>query len=741
MTGRNLIILLILLVVTIKGYGQQPRLLVTDARTSNPIAFAHVVFESAANQSIGAMTDINGYVDNPSREPMIIMISYVGYSPLSDTVYPGESRTILLQPVVYNIDEVVVTGQYTPQRVDKSIYKVKIIGSRQIDLKAANNLSDLMAGELNIRASHDGALGSSITLQGLGGEHIKYLIDGVPVIGRMNGNIDLTQLNLHNVEHIEVIEGPMSVIYGSNALAGVINIITRKDRPSSYSLYADSYYESVGIYNFSLEGAMKKKRWSGTLGGARNFFEGYSLADTSRTKRWKPKEQYYADGGVQYSYGELTARLTTSYFNELLLDRGNPVKPYYESAFDSYFYTNRFTTNLDLNTRLFKDRYLSVLASQAYYGRIKNTYFKDLTTLEETLIPDNEVQDTSRFNQYLMRATFSKSTEKSPFNYQLGVDLNYENGSGKRILDQKQAIGDYAAFLSVKLQPAKTILFQPGVRYSYNTKYSAPLVYSLNLKYDLFESINLRASYSKGFRAPSLKELYLEFVDVNHNVRGNENLKAENSQNINLSFGYQHVKPTYDWGFDVSVFYNDIKNSITLAAIDWEEGLYTYVNLSNMITKGYQVSFNNRIYPWLQTRFGVGTTGRNQFVDQQSDRGFTYSTDFVSSANYLWQKTGITTSVYYKYQGEYPEVFIGPNSQVLSTTMSAYHTLDITLSRGFWSNRLNAQVGAKNLFNNTNIAISGDTGGGGIHSGGGTSAPVGWGRTFTANISLALNKF
>ncbi|MDV7396233.1 TonB-dependent receptor plug domain-containing protein, partial [Arthrospira platensis SPKY1] len=91
------------------------------------------------------------------------------------------------------MDEVVVTGQYTPQPVDKSIFRVKVIGAKTIGQKASNNLGELMAGELNIRTSFDGALGSRIMLQGLGGEHIKFLIDGVPLIGRMNGNIDLGQ--------------------------------------------------------------------------------------------------------------------------------------------------------------------------------------------------------------------------------------------------------------------------------------------------------------------------------------------------------------------------------------------------------------------------------------------------------------------------------------------------------------------------------------------------------------------
>ena len=84
-------------------------------------------------------------------------------------------------------------------------------------------------------------------------------------------------------------------------------------------------------------------------------------------------------------------------------------------------------------------------------------------------------------------------------------DFNIEAGSGKRITDDKQQIGDYAAFLSVQYDPLKWMTIQPGIRYIYNTKYQAPLVYSINLKFAFLENYSIRASYSRGFRAPSLK--------------------------------------------------------------------------------------------------------------------------------------------------------------------------------------------------------------------------------------------
>lgn len=725
------------------GYGQETTLTVIDARSKDVVPFAHVVTQDQQQiEQKTFVTDLSGKVQLPVSKKIVFTVSALGFRLLTDTIEAGKPKKVFLEPSVYNMDEVVVTGQFTPQAADKSIFRVKVIGARQIDQKASNNLGDLMAGELNIRSSFDGALGSKITMQGLGGEHIKVLVDGVPIIGRMNGNIDLGQLNLYNAKQIEVIEGPMSVIYGSNALAGVINIITGENPYSQYTANASAYLETVGIYNFTADASIKKNRWVTSAAVARNFFDGFDVGgDNVRSQKWKPKRQYNADANVSYAGKDIKMRFSGAFFNEMLLNKGELLKPYYETALDSYFKTNRFTAKADGQARVFKDRYLSVLASYSFYNRIKNTYFKDLTTLQEVLTANTSDQDTTKFGQYLLRAEFSKSTQNSPFNYQLGIDLNQETGVSRRILNERQAIGDYAAFLSLKLRPSVRWMLQPGLRYGYNTKYKMPLVYSMNVKWDLNSDISARASYAKGFRAPSLKELYLEFVDVNHNIRGNELLKAEDSQNINLSFHFHKEKPTYDYGAEVNFFYNEIHNSITLLTLDSDDGLYTYINLDQFVTQGYMMMFNNRLYPWLELKLGAGQTGRKQMFQKEVDVSMIYSTDILGTVNYLWRATDLRLGLYYKYNGKYPEVFANSDGTVYRTIMSGYHTFDANLTKTFFNNSLNFQVGVKNLFDNTNVSVKGDSGGGGIHTGGGGgSSPVGWGRTFFVKVAYQFQK-
>ncbi|HEY9115355.1 MAG TPA: TonB-dependent receptor, partial [Bacteroidales bacterium] len=411
-------------------------------------------------------------------------------------------------------------------------------------------------------------------------------------------------------------------------------------------------------------------------------------------------------------------------------------------ATDVYFYTNRLTFRGEGGWNLTENMNLNVLSAYSIYNRTKNTYLKDMSNLDEILIEDDAKQDTTIFDNFLLRADVARWTKNNVFKYQLGIDFNIETGYGKRIKDDRQQIGDYAAFLSLNYAPISVLSIQPGIRYIYNTEYKAPLVYSINAKWDASEMMSIRMSLAKGFRAPSLKELYLDFVDINHNILGNENLEAETSLNINLSANYSSKSAAmYNWGVELNLFYNDIFNKIELAQINAAENYYTYINVDEFITQGYEFSFNNRIYPWLQLRLGVATTGR-KLIDTAStyQQEFIYSTDFTAQGTFWWKKPELNFAVFYKYNGAYPQTYVSGTDEVAEqVVMSAYNSLDINVSRWFWKRRLNVQVGGKNLFNNTNISTTG-TGSGGVHGGGGGSVPVNWGRTFFVHLIFNFTK-
>ncbi len=734
----SLLIGLFSLLAVASGYGQKAFIKVIDQKTNEPVPFAHVCFEGLKSGAPKySLTSLNGTVPNAMEEVSRIAVSYMGYITYNDTINPGQSIEIQLRPKVLNMDEVVITAQYTPERADKSIYKVAVINALQIEQKAATNMADLLKDQTTMRVTQDGVLGTSLRIQGMSGENVKFLQDGVPLIGRMNGNFDLNQINLYNVDHVEVIEGPMSVIYGSNALAGVVNIITKENKSSLLSASANAYTESVGVYNFDGALSVNHKKHGLSIDGGRNFFGGYSPVDTSRVQTFKPRRQYFFDGYYTFTANSLKIKVSGDYFNELLIDQGPFVDRYEETAFDNNFTTIRYSGRTDASIKLQKSHFVNLLGSWSVYTRIRETIFKDLTTLSENIVPQAWAQDTTTINNLIARGTFAKSNPAHKFNYQAGFDINAEYGSGKKISGGNKEIGDYAAFLSIKWDPWKQLSIQPGFRLIYNTNYSAPLVYALSAKWNFAEFFNLRFSYSRGFRAPSIKELYLVFVDVNHQVYGNPDLKAEKSNNFNFNLNWTVEKHKAAWSMDLNGFYNFIENVILLAQTG--NGLeYSYENVSLYKSTGIQLGCSYSVYPSFKIQLGFAETGITGSPDADSVyQPYKWSTEITVSPSYRFIRPDITLSLYYKYSGASPQLQF--EEQVLKWGwIDPYNTMDFTASKGFWSGRFRLSAGVKNIFNTTIVPSTG--GNGGAHGGGG-SANIGWGRTLFLKLSYQFNKY
>jgi outer membrane receptor for ferrienterochelin and colicins len=714
---------------------------VVDKQSREPVAFGSICFTGLKSKTTKyTLTSIDGKANNDVKELSLIAISYVGYTTYQDTIKPGESLEVELHASVTNMEEVVVTAQYTPEKADKSIYRIDVINSKQIEMKAATNMADLLKDQTSMRVSQNGVLGTSLNIQGMTGENIKILVDGIPLVGRMDGNFDLTQINLNNVDHVEVIEGPMSVIYGSNAIAGVINIITRENKTSAVNASANGYYESVGVYNVDASVSMSRKKNFFSLDAARNFFGGYSYDNTSRVQDFKPRRQYILDGSYIFSSSAFRIKVSGDYFDELLLDKG-PLQPrYFETALDNEFRTIRSIVKLDANYDFGRKHFIYFLASFSNYDRYKQTYFKDFTILSSTPVNNPDGQDTTGMQSYTARCIFVKNNPEKKFNYQAGIDLDVETGQGKRILNNFQELGDYDAFLSLTWNPVKPLTLQPGARYIYNTKYKAPLVYSLTSKWSITDRLNLRFTYARGFRSPELKELYLSFVDVNHDILGNPDLKAEQSNNFSLNLKYANEKARNAWSAEISAFYNNVDNVIVLAQVSANDALkYMYYNVEKYLTTGLKESVSLNLYPHLRLDAGVAETGvTGTALDGGKPGNFIFGTDVTFSGNYHFIKPELTLSLFYKYSGKNP-VFQADQNQVAIGYLYPYQSMDFTATKGFWMNRIRLSAGLKNIFNTKTIPTSGIVSG--AHdSGSSGSEDIAWGRTYFLKLSFVLNQ-
>jgi len=726
--------------------------LVIDSKSKEPIPSAHACFEELkTNKKHYQATDKNGIVINPSTQISEVAISFVGYKNVVDTLQPNKDYIIELYPQIFDLDQVIVTASLTPQKADKSIYNVKVIDSRKIELKAATNLSDILKDEINFQVNYDPALGSSLKLKGLSGNNVKILVDGVPVIGRMGGNIDLSQLNLYNVDHVEVVEGPMSVIYGSNALAGAINIITKENLHSTYTASINTYIENLGTYNFDAMVAYKKGNSNFSIAGGRNFFKGIYLdVDTNRSQQWKPKEQYNADFYYTYNKSNNKVKFQSSFMDEHLLDKGDQLPITYRTAHDSWFNSQRFTNRLEYDLKLKNDYSIITWVSHSIYQRKKLTYTKDFIDSSSKLVKDNTSNDTTTSNALNYKFLFGDQGAEKKLTSLSGADINFEDAIGKRIVDKQQEMTEYALFSSLIYNPNSRISIQPGFRYSYYTRFKSIPIPSIVMKWNPNQYLSIRTSYARGYRTPSLKELFIQFKDINHDIRPNDSLKSERGHDFSVSVNLNTDKTDkiHFTNVELSLFYTQTKDRIYLAPqLDVGTTTFKYINISYFNTIGGQLSFKYSFYPNFDFGFGFGTVGTyaSLLYSNQGLSKYKFSSNVSLNTSYMIPGIGVKVYLNYKFTGlDYnANLDEKPESAALDegikwSTIEKYHTIDISFIKKLLSNRLTLTCGVKNLLDNTIVLAKGSSGDN-PHTGGDGSS-VGYGRLFFSSLSYNIYK-
>lgn len=639
-----------------------------------------------------------------------------------------------------NLDEFVVTGQYGENSLNKSVYKVKVIDAKRIQLQGAFNLQQLLVNELNVRINQDPILGGSLQLQGVGGNNIKILIDGVPVIGRENGTIDLSQINLNNVERIELVEGPMSVNYGTDALGGVINIITKKQKQASRNARLNLYAESVGQYNADINIGAANQKYNLMGGFGRNFFAGYSLNPESRIMLWKPRTQYLADLNFGKTLVNGSFRWSNQFFTEKVSDKGEPTIDWTQAfAQDHYYYTTRYTSSFFLEKKYEGKRNINVVASYNFYQRKLNAYQVNLVELSRELIPSASEQDTNWFHQLMSRGTYANVAFSKKLSYQMGYDVSHEFALGKRIENKEQQMGDYSLFGSFEIKTLKRLLIRPAFRLTYNTRFSVPVIPSLNIKYDISENWILRTSYAHGFRAPSLKELYLQFVDISHNLRGNANLTPETSNNFQLNLMYQNKSEKRVWRFDPSVFYSEINNMIDFARIGSGNTLaYQYVNINRFKSTGINLGAEYRTQKY-QIIVGYAVTGReNKLMQNTGNSRLFYSDEWRLNLGYNFLKQDAGINLFLKHNGKIQTYqYDYMSDAVILSYMNPFSLMDISMSKNLFRKKLALTFGSKNILNVQNVGASLSTG---PHSGINNFAMTGMGRTYFVGLCYTIKK-
>ena len=640
------------------------------------------------------------------------------------------------QDSIYELMETIVTDIHSNKNLNNTVLNISKISAKKIEELGAVDLRDALSFQNNIRLSRDNAIGSSgITMMGIGGDNVKLLIDGVPVIGRLFNNLDLEQFNLENVKQIEVIRGPMSVIYGSNALAGTINIVTNNTNTKPrFNLNAN--YETDGQYALTgtASKSFKKKHFV-TLSGGRTMFTGWSADNVDRTFDWIPKEQY--TGRVQYSYKHKNATINvrSELLRSKLLDRGSPLLPYKEAAVDQHYTNQRFDNSLSYSNEIGNSSIQMILGNNNF-NRIKNKYYRNLITLEDVLVEGEEEQDTQTFNASVFRTIYGFDKART-FGIEtlIGFDGNYEVGTGNRIKNDKQDQLDAALFVSAEKQLTSYALIRGGARYAYNSAFESPLLYSLQTKFTLPKSQIIKLAYGKGFRAPSLKELHLNFNDSRHEVFGDSTLNSETSHSFTASYVKFYTARKAQMSTTVDGFYNNIDNKIELIITGPIQAKYG--NIGKYQSVGGDIS-QKILYEDFGLNASFNYTGVYNGVEG-SKKEFFFSPQVVVNPTYSWKKHDLSVNLFFNYFGEVSRVFSNTDSANVNVQeQDAYAMFDFTLNKSFNNKKLRVTIGARNILGVINIDAN--TTEVGAHTPSTSFISVSPGRTYFINVRYALFK-
>lgn len=655
-----------------------------------------------------------------------------------------------------NLEELVVTGQYKPQTLKKSVYQVKIINNERIKQSGASNIQQVLNSQVGFRFAADNTLGTTdVQLMGMSGRNVKILLDGVPMVDRGDTRESLNQVDVNSIERIEIVEGPMSVSYGSDALAGVINIITKKNKNNGLTLTAKVQEETAGseYHAFNYKGVhqqnigidYKKNSWGFTAGGSHNDMNGFGGDAYGREKEWLPKEQWLGNARISFDKGPLNVYLRTDVVHEDILDKGAINYGNYK-AIDKKYSTDRFTNQLQGSYSFSKKLQLATTIAYTDYKRTTRTTRHDFEKNTDELTTGEGEQDISKFNSFVFRTTVQYQLNNM-ISLQPGVDINSEAASGPRI-SNNPSITDYAAFVSAEIKAGNRLSLRPGLRFIKNSVYDAPpVIPSINTKLIISKKFDLRFAYAYGFRSPALRELYFYFVDANHNVVGNPNLKAENSNSFNASLNWSALpKNNSTYSISLSGFYNAFNNQIDFALSSPTSNQYTYYNVNKAKTVGGTLE-NKYAYKNLESSLGFSYVGifRKLYDEKdytnETDKDFLWSPEVNASVSYNVNAIKTKFNLFYKYTGKKPQLATGTNAAnqpaLLIAETEAYHLADFTGTTKI-NKYLSLNAGVKNIFDVTNVnnnaAVSTS-----VHNAG-YNVAIGYGRSYFVGLNFQWNK-
>ena len=459
------------------------------------------------------------------------------------------------------VGEVVVTATRRERNLKNVPITVQVITAEEIQKSQAPDFQSFLENEFSgINFTNEGGM-PNINMMGFGGKYVLFLMDGERMAGETFDNIDYDRIDLENIERIEVIKGASSSLYGSNALGGVINIIT-KDAQKPLELSANYLYNTQEDHKTNLSVGTKQRWGSVRVPVFYNFRQPYIIVDKEPLKTYKNGVPHYS------RMGELNVAGFTNYgaSPKLTFD----LSPKWNlSLAPSYYFSERNAGTQ--SSKKLRDRYYN------YSGALKSDYkITDSKTLSLSAAYDRY----DKYKYYVLLNEKEKSYENSilrvggQYNQNIkekhslvaGAEVNSDELLSFRFTNSgeeaKKNAQNYALFTQQEWALSEDFTLVTGVRMDYHSLFQQYLTYRLSGMFKI-DAFTLRGGYASGFRSPTLKELYTNWFHPwggGFQIMGNKKLTPETSHNTTFSVDFNAKK----WNITAITQFSKVKDKIAL---------------------------------------------------------------------------------------------------------------------------------------------------------------------------------
>ena len=453
---------------------------------------------------------------------------------------PLSAQTTIRDSV--NLDPVVVTATHSPKALKDAPVVTRLITLHDIKITDATNIQDMLTYEIPaLEFGFAMSQETSLRMSGFGGNAVLFLVDGERMAGETMDNVDYNRMNLDNVGRIEIVKGASSALYGSNAVGGVVNIISRENLEpwtanvnSRYNSFGHEWRHGAG-FSFNTEKWNSQTSFQHTRIDPVNLPKPHSSEEIAIELLKKAKGLPYDesvlqdDSNLSRLYGQKTynvkERLTWRATDQLTLT-GRGSYFFRTSERDTHdYHFNGYSAGLKGRYTWDHDRHLEL--SYAFDQYDKANFMPDGTRT-------NDHDYTNR--QHVVHALYSHSFGKNSL--LVGGDyLNDYLSTYQFITGTDHAQGNIDGYTQFDWNITERLNVVGSVRYDYFSA-SANKAFTERLAVVYKQPwMTFRANYASGFRAPTLKEMYMHFDmgNMGYLLRGNPDLKPEKSHNINVA--------------------------------------------------------------------------------------------------------------------------------------------------------------------------------------------------------------